>query len=1101
MGAGLRLKSGALVAFSLVVLSCQAQAAPVSAFRLSGVPTQAVAGAPVTFTVSALDATGALVADYAGTALITSSDLAAAVPVPAVFSSGVAAGLTLTFNTAGTQSVTATDALLTGVSASASVTVALPPSSTITAPVNVSAGANATATVPSQAGVTYAWSVQNGVVTAGGTARSMTFTAGASGAVLLSCQVTRTVGGASSTGTRSVNIAAVPTAPAVTAPALVTTAVAGNTASVAATVGMTYSWTIVGGTISGSKLGVISGGRNTVTFTAGVVGTLTLSAVEINVAALKSAAASATTQVIAAPVKPSAITSTTPVTAGSSGLTASVTARAGATYLWTLAGGTFTNAHGDAGELAGTTNSVTFTAGAAGTLVLTVKEVNLAGTKSAALSKSLTVKAAPLPPTITAASPVNAGQTGRTAQVTARTGFTYLWTIANGTLTSTGGTAGVTATGTNTVTYTAGAVGPVTLTCVERNGVVGPNGSSAPATASITVNPAGSPVMPVITATSPVSEGQSGRTASVVALTGMSYLWTIANGAVTSANGLAGVTATGRNTITYTAGVAGSTDFTCVESNGVATSLPATKSVTVAATPTRPSLVTTTPLEAGASSSAQVTANTGMHYLWGATNATLTSAGGTSGVTSGASNSVTFTAGTVGTLGLTCAELNAANVQGPTASASVQVISAPPVTPTISVQATVALGTSATASVVARPSMTYAWTLTNGTFTNVGGAAGVVSGSTNSVTFRPVAEGALVLTCVETNTDAVNSGAATATLTATPAGTGGIVAMPRLGLGRPIFGTNTPSLLNDGAYRASYAWTAPKGAWAALDLGAGPSQLYVQISNEDSATGDLNGGGMAAFHWLTSADSTNGQDGTWTTVATITANPYITRASLLPFSGQRWLKLVMDSASTLDEIDAWDASGGVTDAWMFIGDSITNRATKRGSQSGVGNQPSFQANLQTAKGQYPAQGGGGIVGAGAADVRANIDAWLAAFPHAKYWAVSLGTNDAYAGAAGLPQWMGDMQYIIDHLKAAGRVPVLARIPYTTDRYYGFPSGTALYNTSGIDVLVATNNLRPGPDLYTWFQGHTAELEDGVHPTETGCISWNRLWADAVLPMY
>ena len=119
MGADLRLKSGALVAFSLVVLSFQAQAAQVSAFQLTGVPTQAVAGMPVTFTVSALDATGALVADYAGSALFTSSDLAAVVPAPAVFSSGVAAGLSLTFNTAGTQSVTATDALLTGVSASA----------------------------------------------------------------------------------------------------------------------------------------------------------------------------------------------------------------------------------------------------------------------------------------------------------------------------------------------------------------------------------------------------------------------------------------------------------------------------------------------------------------------------------------------------------------------------------------------------------------------------------------------------------------------------------------------------------------------------------------------------------------------------------------------------------------------------------------------------------------------------------------------------------------------------------------------------------------------------------------------------------------------
>ncbi len=66
------------------------------------------AGAPFTFTVKALDATGAVVPTYTGTVHITTSDTAAKLPANATLAQGVGT-FTVTFNTLGNQTITASD--------------------------------------------------------------------------------------------------------------------------------------------------------------------------------------------------------------------------------------------------------------------------------------------------------------------------------------------------------------------------------------------------------------------------------------------------------------------------------------------------------------------------------------------------------------------------------------------------------------------------------------------------------------------------------------------------------------------------------------------------------------------------------------------------------------------------------------------------------------------------------------------------------------------------------------------------------------------------------------------------------------------------------
>jgi len=116
--------------------------------------------------------------------------------------------------TPGTYTVKATSVADTSKSATASVTViAAPVQPTVTAPAIVSAGlAGYTASVTAQTGCTYTWTVTNGTLTAGAGTPSITFTAGTTGTVDLSCVVTNAAGTASAAGVASVAIAGTPVA-------------------------------------------------------------------------------------------------------------------------------------------------------------------------------------------------------------------------------------------------------------------------------------------------------------------------------------------------------------------------------------------------------------------------------------------------------------------------------------------------------------------------------------------------------------------------------------------------------------------------------------------------------------------------------------------------------------------------------------------------------------------------------------------------------------------------------------------------------------------------------------------------------------------------
>ena len=149
-------------------------AAATAQFAVTGYPSPVTAGTPHSFTVTAQDAFGNLTSGYTGTVHFTSSDGAAVLPGNHNFTSGPGnqdngtASFNATFNTAGTQSISATDTVTAAITGTQSGIVVN--SATVATSLGLAA--------PSPASVQF----------------------GSSGPVTLTATLTRTTGGAAVSG-------------------------------------------------------------------------------------------------------------------------------------------------------------------------------------------------------------------------------------------------------------------------------------------------------------------------------------------------------------------------------------------------------------------------------------------------------------------------------------------------------------------------------------------------------------------------------------------------------------------------------------------------------------------------------------------------------------------------------------------------------------------------------------------------------------------------------------------------------------------------------------------------------------------------------------
>ncbi len=309
-------------------------------------------------------------------------------------------------------------------------------------------------------------------------------------------------------------------------------------------------------------------------------------------------------------------------------------------------------------------------------------------------------------------------------------------------------------------------------------------------------------------------------------------------------------------------------------------------------------------------------------------------------------------------------------------------------------------------------------------------------------------------------------------------------------------------VLVDGEYRGR-AWSgghpAPdRPAWVAIRVGRGPARLLVSwTSSHNHDYRDLFYGVPVDYRIDTSADSTDGADGTWRTAVAVKGNAVRSRAHAVDFAGQTWVRLTVTALAPqvdewglfLDEIDVHDLSRGGDDVWVFLSDSFGAAVFDRSPS----HRPSFaDAVAEAHPGYTPAMIDAGLCRARTREALAKIDDILALNPDARVFAIVLGSND------GDPDGFArDLDALVGRIEAAGRIAIVARIPFQT-RYgedYVAPKNAR------VDEIVARRGLLAGPDLYGWFKARPARLVDGLHADDRGAVDVSRLWAEAVAPLY
>lgn len=424
----------------------------------------------------------------------------------------------------GSYMVVATNGVCVVTSSPVTVTVNSYPDATVIASAVACSNGSGSATVPAAAGATYSWSITNGTITSGNGTNSVAFAAGASGNVSISVDVT--TNGCTSHGSASVPIDALTASINAGGP---TTFCDGGSVVLAAPAAASYQW--LNGTTP-------IGGANASTYTATASGSYSVTIADAN----GCSATSPATVVTVNPIPAANVVAPVSVCAAGSS-SASVAAQPGATYAWTISGGTITAGQG--------TDTVSFTAGNSGAVTFGVT-VTLNGCVS---SGSAQTAIGSFTPSIAAGGPTTFCD-GGSVTLTATTASSYQWFLNGQPTGQTSQSIVVSSAGSYSVSAASGG-------CSGTSSAVG-----------VTVLP-----QPVATiSAAPAVDAASTRNVASVPQgpAGTTYAWTIQNGTIVGGNGTPAIewTASTQSPITIsvvaTTGACSATSSVTVGINGQA---------------------------------------------------------------------------------------------------------------------------------------------------------------------------------------------------------------------------------------------------------------------------------------------------------------------------------------------------------------------------------------------------------------------------------------------------------------------------------------------------------------------------------------------------
>jgi hypothetical protein len=348
---------------------------------------------------------------------------------------------------------------------------------------------------------------------------------------------------------------------------------------------------------------------------------------------------------------------------------------------------------------------------------------------------------------------------------------------------------------------------------------------------------------------------------------------------------------------------------------------------------------------------------------------------------------------------------------------------------------------------------------------------------------------------------------------------------PLISRGAPAYGSGTviynPALGNDDSYDGGGgSYRCHPDCSLTLDLSrvpVGRRQAVAVAWYNDESPFDAEAIGVLSYneprdYTIEANPAPGGVQGPpesgWRVLVDVKGNPYNSRVHYVSLDGANWLRMhVTASNGTGDNTDAsfnldvHDAIRGNTDAWLFLGDSITQDDMAHYEPL------NFMQQITAAqRSRSPIQIDGGIGGWSASSpLRTNprtgrpfIDDYLAVFP-GKYVTLDYGTNDANNGGESAAAFASSMRTLIRKVLEADKIPVLRRsIPW------GCTAAIRTYGPMINDTLRQLRREFPeavvGPDPWPVFKANPALLNpDCIHPNpEQGAPTYRRLYAEAIL---
>ena len=380
------------------------------------------------------------------------------------------------------------------------------------------------------------------------------------------------------------------------------------------------------------------------------------------------------------------------------------------------------------------------------------------------------------------------------------------------------------------------------------------------------------------------------------------------------------------------------------------------------------------------------------------------------------------------------------------------------------------------------------------------------------VSFEPEL-GALTGNTRNANDNLASNGGSVQFNLATPAPT----AMNLLSTNKPAYAsTGTAKDANDLDYDSK--WWGGDSGWLAYDLSSVPTgnrqSVVVAWYADDGGYTTENYAGSCGS-WGTaylsnySIEINNAPGGTvaptngWQTVQTVSGNGDLSGMHRINLSGNNWIRINGNGPNGIGiNFDVADASLGVTDGWLFLGDSITTAYATHNSltnSSGVSSVSFTQGIRNGTSGQNtPLQLNGAMPCTRSWDAIIWLDRVLTTF-QGKYVTLNFGTNDGWNGTGDPDGYYENMQNLVDMIRARGMIAVVPTIPWPNNTGQ-WQTGIESFNSKIFELYNNNPDVVRGPDLYALTKGKTNLYRGSgdVHFNDNGNVLARNAWIETAL---